>query len=589
MSGKFLRLTSPYQVEKDAPLGEYPRPHFIRDSFYNLNGYWDYAISKNMMVTKFDGKILVPFSPESSLSGVNRHLRSDEYLFYSRMVKLPPLFKKDILLLHFGAVDQQVDVFIDEQLVYSHDVAYIPFSVDISSHLAKESFTILLRVKDQTSSGLNLIGKQKEKRGGIWYTPQSGVWQTVWLESFPQKYLRGVEILPNLDHEELELFFDKVGSGSVEFKIYHQGQLVTKTLSDEKKIKLQIEQPKPWSPEHPNLYDVYLTFGEDKVHTYFAFRKIEKRIDKKGIARFYLNNRPYFQNGVLDQGYYADGLLTPPSDEAMINDIKLVKQLGFNMLRKHIKIEPLRFYYHCDRLGVLVWQDMVNLVASKYYNSIGLEAMLLDNHPHDVNTARFGVNSLKQRERYYHGLKTMINTLKFYPSIVTWVPFNEGWGQFDALAAIKVIKNIDQTRLIDHASGWSDQKAGDYYSRHIYFTKLRINSRLIKNRIIAITEFGGYSLSVTGHVFNVSKSFGYRNFKSKEKLVRAYEKLYLKQVKPLIKKGLSVAIYTQLSDVEDEVNGFITYDRKIVKVNLLEVAKINQQLYEEFNKYTLDD
>lgn len=588
MSGKFVNLTTPFSPG-EISLSDYPRPHFMRDSFLNLNGYWDYAISKNETITQYDGKILVPFSPEASLSGVNRTLKVGEYLFYRREVILPQLFKQDRLVLHFGAVDQEVEVYINNQLIGVNKVAYIPFSFDISHLIGEDKLTFFLKVKDVTSLGHNLIGKQKEARGGIWYTPQSGITQTVWLESYPKQHIKSVDIKSNLDHEEVSFSFDKVGTGEVDVQIYYQGRLVTKTTTSDQKLKLQIDGAKGWTPEEPHLYDVYLSFGQDKIKTYFAFRKIEKRIAKDGVARLFLNNKAIFQSGVLDQGYYPDGLLTPPNDEAMIADIKLVKAMGFNMIRKHIKIEPLRFYYHCDRLGLLVWQDMPNLVPSPKFNMIALKAMLFEKHPSDQNTSQFGVNSHRQKQNYYQGLKVMIDYLKSYVSIVTWVPFNEGWGQFDAEIATKMIAEMDPTRLIDHASGWSDQGIGDYYSRHIYFTKLNLRPKKFKGRIVAISEFGGYSLALKNHVFNPGKTFGYRVYKKSEKLSKAFEKLYLKGVKPLIKKGLSAIIYTQLSDVEDEVNGLITYDRKVVKFDKEKVQSLNNELYLEFNKLKLDD
>ncbi len=588
MSGKFTQLLTGYYQEGSIAHSEYPRPHFVRDSYLNLNGLWDFTFSKKLMVDDFDMTINVPFSPESVLSLVNRSPRENEYLFYRREVKLPPDFRKDIIILHFGAVDQEVDVFINGHHVKTHAVPFLPFSVDISERVGTKRFEIILRVKDQTRRGFHLIGKQSETRGGIWYTPQSGVWQTIWLESYSLVHLDNVKVTTNFNEEEALIHFDKSGFGLVKCRLSFEGQVLEEFESDERVCRVKIPNFKAWSPETPHLYDLELKFGDDVIRTYFAFRHIEKKADKQGIQRVFLNGQPLFQSGVLDQGYYSDGLLTPPSDQAMIDDIKLLKRMGFNMLRKHIKVEPLRFYYHCDRLGMLVWQDMINLVPPKHYNFNALEAMFFESHPSDVNTTRFGVVASRQKEHYYLALKMMIPLLSFFPSIITWVPFNEGWVQFDSKTAVDLIKELDDTRLIDHASGWSDQGISDYYSRHIYFTPLWIRKSHVKGRIIAITEFGGYSLKVPDHVFNNNKTFGYRVYKTKEALYKGFAKLYLKQVRPLINKGLSAIIYTQLSDVEDEVNGLITYDRQVVKFDEDKVCAINQTLIQTF-KQQLDN
>lgn len=582
MSGKQVDLLTKYYEPGTVPLTEYPRPHFFRDSYLILNGVWDYAITKDLEVTHFDGDILVPFSPESILSGVKRTLDKNHYLFYHRVVTMPQDFRKDKLLLHFGAVDQEVDVFINNEFVKSNHLPFLPFSIDITKQVKSDAFEILLRVKDATRHSSHLIGKQNEKRGGIWYTPQSGIWQTVWLESLPVNYLNHVEIVPLFDEKQVRFTFDKVGDGNVKVKVSFANHILYEGVTNESTLTVDLEDIHPWSVETPHLYQVEYTFMDDKVQAYFAFRKITTDTDKHGVKRFYLNDKPIFQSGILDQGYYSDGLLTPPSDQAMIDDILLLKNMGFNMLRKHIKVEPLRFYYHCDRLGMLVWQDMICLVPPKTYNLNGMKAMFFDIHPSDQHTKRFGVTNEAQKNHYYQSLEIMINLLKPFPSIVTWVPFNEGWGQFDSKRALDLIRKYDKTRLIDHASGWSDQKVGDYYSRHIYFTKLKISPQKVNNRIIAITEFGGYSHSISQHVFNPFKEFGYKRFDSLNELSRAFESLYSEQVLPLIKEGLSAIIYTQLSDVEDEVNGLITYDRKVIKFDPHQVTHINQQLYQAF-------
>lgn len=582
MSGKYRDLLTDYYTPGTIPLTEYPRPHFFRDSYLILNGVWDYAITKDLEVKQYDGDILVPFSPESILSGVKRTVDKDHYLFYHRVVTLPLDFRKEKLILHFGAVDQEVDVFINNEFVKSNHLPYLPFSIDITKHVNSDTFEIQLRVKDATRRGSHLIGKQSEKRGGIWYTAQSGIWQTVWLESLPTNYLNHVEIEPLFDEKQVRFSFDKVGVGEVKVNVFFANQQLYEGKTSKDTLTIDLKDIHPWSPDTPDLYQVIYTFDEDQVQAYFAFRKISVNIDKRGFKRFYLNDKPLFQSGILDQGYYSDGLLTPPSDQAMINDILLLKKMGFNMLRKHIKVEPLRFYYHCDRLGMLVWQDMICLTPPKTYNLNGMFAMFLGIHPSDQKTKRFGVTKQNEKNNYSQSLDLMIHLLKPFPSIVTWVPFNEGWGQFESKLAVDNIRKLDKTRLIDHASGWSDQKVGDYYSRHIYFTKLKIEPKQVHNRIMAISEFGGYSHSIPNHVFNPFKEFGYKRFSSLATLSQAFETLYMDQVCPLINQGLSAIIYTQLSDVEDEVNGLITYDRKVVKFKYEHVNRMNQQLYQTF-------
>ncbi|HZJ89953.1 MAG TPA: glycoside hydrolase family 2 TIM barrel-domain containing protein [Bacilli bacterium] len=582
MSGDFVNLRSKYYQAGTIPLLEYPRPHFERDSYFSLNGPWHYAISKDAKSQAFAGEIIVPFSPEALLSGVNRRVKHDEYLIYERNVVLPKGFKKEHLILHFGAVDQTAHIYIDNNFVAKHHLPFFPFSVDITKFVKSNKFTLRVVTKDVTHRGNTFVGKQKEKRGGIWYTPQTGIWQSVWLESLPKAYLENVAINPSFDEKTVTFTFAKVGKGDIAIKIYAQNKLIETIRTSDDEIRVTFRDINAWSPETPFLYDVEFTFNEDIVKSYFAFRKISKALDKNGIMRFCLNDEPVFQSGILDQGYYSDGLLTAPSDQALIDDIMLVKKMGFNMIRKHIKMESLRFYYHCDRLGMLVWQDMINLVPPALYNVNGAKAMFFGRHHRDIKTKRYGVKNAAQRKIFERGLDELINVLKFFPSIVTWVPFNEGWGQFNAKSAVKRIKELDNTRLIDHASGWSDQGISDYYSEHIYFKKLKLRPRKIKNRIIAITEFGGYSYKVNNHIYNRGKTFGYRIYKEKTALMNGFENLYLKEALPLINRGLNVLIYTQLSDVEDEVNGLVTFDRKVIKFDINKVKKINMQLYHAF-------
>jgi hypothetical protein len=570
-------------LDPDHVLQEYPRPQMKRDSYLNLNGYWEYAISQSEEVDCYDGKILVPFSPESVLSGVNRVVTPEDYLFYYKDVVLPENFRKEHLILHFGAVDQICELWINDHYVGKHVGGFTPFQFIISEQVTSDSFSIKLRVKDVTDTSYHQTGKQRIKRGGIWYTPQSGIWQTVWLESVPKDYIQSMNLTSLFDEQKINVQLDKVGNGLVKVEVYFNGRLEGCAEGDREEILIPLQHLHPWTPETPNLYTIKLAFKEDVIESYIGMRNIERKKDAQGMYRFYLNHQPYFQSGVLDQGYYPDGLLTAPADEAMIYDIEKMKEMGFNMLRKHIKIEPLRWYYHCDRLGMLVWQDMINgseredILFHGFLANVGI-------HLKDHTYKRFGRKNETGRKQFLVELKEMIDYLQSITSIVTWVPFNEAWGQFDAAKVDRLVRELDHTRLIDHASGWSDQQRGDYHSRHIYFTKIKFTSKDAKKRIIALTEFGGYSLPLEGHRFNEESIFGYKKYDTEDKLVEAYSNLYKQQVLPQIQNGLSVLIYTQLSDVEDEINGFITYDRKKDKFPVEKVLEINELVYTEFYK-----
>ncbi len=583
MSMEDLRTKWGRNIKPDNVLPEYPRPQLVRDSYLNLNGYWDLTITDDTNNTVFVGKILVPFSPESVLSGVNHVTKPNETLHYRRRVSLPTDFHRGKLLLHFGAVDQIAEVYINEQHVFTHIGGFTPFSIDITEKVQDEYFDILVKVKDVSDTSYHSVGKQRFNRGGIFYSVQSGIWQTVWLESVPMNYIKNLFITPLYDEESVKFTLDKTSDDEVHvevsFKGVKQGEIITK----ESEFIIKLSNLYPWSPEKPNLYDVKITYDEDVIQSYFGMRIFERKQDKDGLYRFYLNHKPYLLTGVLDQGYYSDGLLTPPSDKAMIEDINLMKKMGFNLLRKHIKIEPLRWYYHCDRLGMIVFQDMINGGGRK---DIILHSVLaqLGIHLSDRLYSLFGRKNKEGRKQYETELTEMLNHLYNSPCIATWVPFNEAWGQFDSKRISAYIKSVDATRLIDHASGWSDQGCGDYHSRHIYFTPIRFYKCKGRKRINALTEFGGYSLAVENHRFNKDKVFGYRVYKTKIDLEKALEVLYLKKVLPQIKRGLSVIIYTQLSDVEDEVNGLITYDREVIKVDIEKIKHLNNQLKLEFLK-----
>ena len=545
------------KLDKDDILSEYPRPQMRRQSFINLNGSWDYAITAagEKQPEKWDGKILVPFSPECELSGVGRQLQPDEYLWYRRDWVRPEDMSGRVIL-HFGAVDQSCTVYINGLRAFRHKGGYLPFEFDATGFLSKDVNELSLSVRDESDTSYHARGKQKMKHGGIWYTPQSGIWQSVWAECVPRDCIRKLHITPDFDHALVRVNADIVGDSRA-YAVFN-GQRY--------QIPAEIPVPnfEPWTPENPKLYDFSVECGEDRVDSYFAMRKFSVETDSKGMKRLFLNGRPYFHNGLLDQGYWSDGMYTAPSDEALVFDIQTSKDMGFNMLRKHIKIEPLRWYYHCDRLGMLVWQDMINGGGS--YNPAVISTPLVTGiHLSDKNYKLFARDELEGRVEYEAELNEMVELLYNCPCIAMWVPFNEGWGQFDAARIAEKLERMDPTRTIDHASGWHDQKIGQTKSLHVYFKKYVFKPDKL-GRAVLLSEFGGYNLRCEGHSFG-SDNFGYKKLKSDKELRKELEKLYREQIRPAYKEGLSAAVYTQLTDVEQEVNGLITYDRKVVKLD----------------------
>lgn len=547
-------------LNKDCPLAEYPRPQLVRDSYICLNGPWRYALSQDgRLPQSFGGTIIVPFSPESELSGAGFKLNPNEHLFYKRCFTLDKDFNQGRVILHFGAVDQWARVSLNGSVVGEHLGGYTAFSFDITDYLADDGNELLVEVVDLSDTSYHSRGKQKTNRGGIWYTAQSGIWQTVWLESVPRDYIKSLKIVPLYDESKVHI------EAEVETESEAPSNAVAHVFGRDYSLPCDIalDSFESWSPQNPRLYDFSVTLGRDKVNSYFAMRKFSVQADDKGIKRLFLNNAPYFHHGLLDQGYYSDGLYTPPSDEAMIFDIQTAKSLGFNMLRKHIKIEPLRWYYHCDRLGMLVWQDMIN--GGGAYSAFTISAPLVTGISLKDNRYRlFARQDERGRQQYYRELNDMITQLINCPCIAMWVPFNEGWGQFDARLATEKILALDTTRTIDHASGWHDQRIGDIQSLHVYFKKYRFKPDKLK-RAVVLSEFGGYNLRLNGHCFN-SKDFGYKRFSTVEELTTDILELYAKQIAPAIEQGLSAAVYTQLTDVEDELNGLITYDRRVIKL-----------------------
>lgn len=575
-------------LDKNLPLNDYPRPQMARDSFINLNGIWNYAIlDKNVPFDKYQGEIVVPFSPECILSGVEKIVTPNDFLYYQRKFQFTK--KSDRVLLHFGAVDYECEVAINGKIAGTNQGGYFPFSFDITDLVVDGENEITVKVADPSDTGHQARGKQSSKRGGIWYTPQSGIWQTVWIEETCQNHIESIKITPDIDKDNVEFvvnFSDEIVDANI--KVLESGKELWTGVTVNGKVIIKLDNYKLWSPESPNLYDVEITTLTDKVISYFGMRKFSLGKDEKGISRLMLNNKPYFHNGLLDQGYFSDGMYTPPSDEAMIYDIKTMKDMGFNMLRKHIKVEPLRWYYHCDKIGMLVWQDMINgggiyspktIAIRPAFSLVTLNKKLGWLSDGKENYAKFSREDEKGREEYYVDSERLIDTLYNTVSLALWVPFNEAWGQFDSLKACEFYRKKDPTRLIDHASGWFDQGGGDINSFHIYFTRYKF-PKFDKNddRPLAVTEFGGFSLQAKGHMYNKEKFFGYRKYYSKDVFEDAMEKLFETKIIANIPKGLSAAVYTEVSDVEDECNGLLTYDREVVKMDIEKMRKINEKI-----------
>lgn len=563
-------------LAREHPLPEYPRPQMRRDGYLNLNGVWEYAICDDGEIPDtYDGEIVVPFSPESPLSGVNRQLKPGEMLRYRRTFRLPDRFNQGRVLLQFGAVDQVAVVYLNGTEMGRHGGGYLPFTYDCTEALRDGENILTVSVTDHTDDSIYAYGKQKYDRGNIWYTAQSGIWQTVWMESVPDTYITGLKITPCYDTGTVKLSVaTNKQMPAAKATVSGDGSAVASgTFDAQGQCELPLGDFRSWSPEDPYLYDLHIESGEDRIESYFGMRKFST-LEHNGHTVLALNNQPYYQHGLLDQGYWSDGLYTPPSDGAMVHDIQTMKDYGFNMLRKHIKIEPLRWYYHCDRLGMLVWQDMVSGGAP--YRPMVIGALpFLGIHLKDNRHRRFGRADKAGREQYERECADTVSHLYNCVSLCLWVPFNEGWGQFDSLRMEKWVRTLDDTRPIDHASGWHDQGGGDLKSRHIYYRPVKLKA---DNRVLALTEFGGYSLPVPGHMSS-EKLFGYRIYKDREAYMDALHLLYLREVIPLIKsQGLSASVYTQVSDVEDEINGLLTYDRKVSKVDTDRLKEISGQL-----------
>ncbi len=564
-------LYTPYseRMDKEMPWGVYPRPQFKRDSFYCLNGKWNFSVkSEPSLPNKYENEILVPFCPESLLSGYGKTIEKGNYIFYNRSFVVPKKLKNENIVLHFGAVDQIAEVFINGKPIGTHVGGYLPFSFDITDAVYEGDNELTLRVKDDLSHKYGW-GKQKVKRGGMWYTPVSGIWQTVWFEYVPVTPIKSIKITPTLSNVRIEVHTD---SKNKKITLKESGKVYEFTDND---VVIEVDEPKLWSPETPYLYEFILETETDKIESYFALREIGIA-SFNGKPRLTLNGKPYLFNGLLDQGYFSDGIYTPATPEGYIDDIKMTKALGFNTLRKHIKIEPMEFYYQCDKLGVVVFQDMVNFGNYSFMRDTALPTIGMRSIPDSI------INLNKETRRNFK--EHMIDTISYLynvPSLLYYTIFNEGWGQFCADEMYELAKGCDATRIYDATSGWFERHKSDVDSRHIYFRKLTFDKK--NGRPGVISEFGGYSFRVPEHVFG-DDNYGYRLFETELDFRNAVEDLYLNEALPLVESGVSSLIFTQVSDVEDETNGFITYDRQHLKVDPERMTEMNKKLAKAVEK-----
>lgn len=603
-----LRTEFSKDLTPENVLGEYPRPQLVRESYFPLNGMWEYAFTDGKKrPNRFDGEILVPFSPETALSGVGRQLKPGEYLWYR--LKLPAeacaAASGERILLHFQAVDYEAEVCLNGEAIYYHEGGYLPFCVDLTDRMQRDGENVLeLCVRDDTECTQQTRGKQKLARGGIFYTAQSGIWQSVFIEHVPANYIENLFFETEIDSGLVTLRMRVRSSGTATLqeqpfsvKVFAEGDGILDLTGSptfhtlpgdsgegvadgEFSFFIPREQMHLWSPEHPFLYTVEILYGEDAVTSYFAMRQVG--IEKKPeypIPVFCLNHEPYFLMGVLDQGYWPESLYTAPSDEALIFDINEMKKLGFNMLRKHIKVESARFYYHCDRLGMIVCQDMVSggghpsMLLSSYLPTLSQTAC---RHIRDNRYKLFKRADAHYRRQWEEECIGEIDYLRFFPSIAIWCPFNEGWGQFDAARITEMVHRLDSTRPIDSTSGWFDQGCGDFVSVHNYFRKLKVprehtalrtlrDNSCLEGRAAFLSEYGGLACRIEGHS-SLPRIYGYKRFDTVEEFREAYRRLMEESLMPLREQGLSAAVYTQLSDVEEEVNGLLTYDRRVNKI-----------------------
>lgn len=563
------------QIDVNNVWPEYPRPIMERAEWQNLNGLWNYAILPvgNQKPAGFDGEILVPFAVESSLSGVQKRVGRDHELWYHREFTVPSKWKNQHVLLHFGAVDWKADIWVNDVKVGQHTGGYTPFSFDITPALKSGKNSLVVKVWDPTDQGYQPRGKQVNRPEGIWYTPVTGIWQTVWLEPVPEKYIENIRITPDIDKKTLSveaLVGGASPAGRIEVTV-KEGAKVIATAQSINNLPVEIAMPenmKLWSPDSPNLYDLEITLWDgprqlDKVNSYAAMRKYSTKRDDKGIVRLQLNNKDLFQFGPLDQGWWPDGLYTAPTDEALEYDIMKTKDFGFNMIRKHVKVEPARWYTHCDRHGIIVWQDMPNGDRGPGWNSRDYFK-----GPESMRTAESEANYRKE-------WKEIIDYLYSYPSVGVWVPFNEAWGQFKTKEIVEWTKQYDPSRLVNPASGGNHYPVGDMLDLHNYpHPELYLYDA---QRATVLGEYGGIGWANKEHLWEPNRNWGYVQFNSSKEVTDEYVK-YAEQLKQLIRHGFSAAVYTQTTDVEIEVNGLMTYDRELVKVDEARVKNVNQEI-----------
>ena len=563
------------QVDVNNVLPEYPRPIMERAEWQNLNGLWDYAVLPvgRQTPSAFDGKILVPFAIESSLSGVQKKVGKENELWYQREFTIPSKWKNNRILLHFGAVDWKADVWVNDIKVGQHTGGYTPFSFDITSALKSGSNKLVVKVWDPTNDGYQPRGKQVNRPEGIWYTSVTGIWQTVWLEPVPEKYITNVKITPDIDNKKLIVVAetnDASVSDKVEVKVMDGSKVVASGRSiNHLPVEIMMpDQVKLWSPDSPFLYDLEITLWsdnkpQDKVNSYAAMRKYSIKRDDKGIVRLQLNNKDLFQFGPLDQGWWPDGLYTAPTDEALSFDIQKTKDFGFNMIRKHVKVEPARWYMHCDRLGMIVWQDMPNGDRGPYWQ------------PREYFNGVEWLRSPESEANYRKEWKEIIDFLYSYPCIGVWVPFNEAWGQFKTKEIAEWTKQYDPSRLVNPASGGNHYPVGDILDLHNYpHPDLYLYDA---QRATVLGEYGGIGWAVNGHLWGPDRNWGYVQFNSSKEVTDEYVK-YAGQLKQLIKQGFSAAVYTQTTDVEVEVNGLMTYDREVIKMDEQRIKQVNSEI-----------
>jgi hypothetical protein len=554
-------------VDPLKPWLNYPRPDLARDNWVSLNGLWDYAITaKDIKPEKWDGKILVPYPVESALSGVKKRVSENESLWYKRSFKVPNVWKKKHILLNFEACDFETVVWVDGKEAGKHRGGYDPFTFDITTSLGSNKMhELIVCVRDPTDKGTQPRGKQVSAPGSIWYTPTTGIWQTVWIEPVNESYISSFRTVTNADEGTIAFKTDvkNAGTNTLTFTVKKEGKIIAHESGNcDQEISLKINDPVLWSPENPFLYDINIELKNgtktiDEVTSYTGIRKISTGKTEDGFTRMLLNNKFIYQRGPLDQGFWPDGIYTPPTEEAMVYDLKMTKKMGFNMLRKHVKVENRIFYYWCDKLGLLVWQDMPSGDKSISGDQPDIE------------------KSKEATDQYEFELKRMIETKYNHPSIIMWVPFNEGWGQFETGRITQLIADYDPTRLVNSASGWTDRGTGNVNDIHHYPEPACPPAE--EKRAIVLGEFGGLGLPLQGHTWE-KKNWGYRNMQDTLQLLSKYES-YLDQVYRFVKeKGLSASIYTQTTDVETETNGLMTYDRKINKMGIENVLRANNDM-----------